>query len=93
MKAIWNNQVLADSDDIVVVENRQYFPADSVKMEFLKKNGNQYQCHWKGLADYYNVVVNGQVSQDAAWVYPEPTKPAERIRGRFAFWKDVQVIP
>lgn len=26
MKAIWNNTVIAESDDIVMVENNAYFP-------------------------------------------------------------------
>ncbi|MEQ9412927.1 MAG: DUF427 domain-containing protein, partial [Cyclobacteriaceae bacterium] len=29
MKAIWNGQVIAESDDTVVIEGNHYFPADS----------------------------------------------------------------
>ena len=36
MKAIWNNQVIAESNDTVVVENNHYFPKESVKAEYLK---------------------------------------------------------
>ncbi len=34
MKAVWNNVVIAESDDTVVVEGNHYFPYDSVKKEF-----------------------------------------------------------
>lgn len=91
MKAIWNNQVIAESDNTVVVEGNHYFPPDSVKMEFLKKSGNTYHCHWKGLADYYNVVIGEQTCADCAWIYPEPTQSARRIKGYVAFWRGVEI--
>jgi uncharacterized protein (DUF427 family) len=30
MKAIWNDQVIAESDNTIVIENTHYFPADSI---------------------------------------------------------------
>ena len=91
MKAIWNNKIIAESDKTVAVENNHYFPPESVKMEYLKKSGNKYTCHWKGICDYYDVVVDGKVNKDAAWVYPEPTEAAKKIKGYFAFWRGVEV--
>jgi len=93
MKANWENTILAESDKTVVVENNHYFPPDSVKMECLQKSGNTYQCHWKGKAEYYNVVVGGETNEDAAWSYPEPSDAAKNIKGHFAFWKGVEVTP
>jgi len=83
---------LAENDKTVVVENNHYFPPESVKTEYLKKSGNQYQCKWKGLADYYDVVVDGDVNKDAAWTYLDPTEPAKEIKGYFAFWRGVEVV-
>jgi len=91
MKAIWKDTVLAESDKIVVVENNHYFPSESVKMEYLQKSGNTYQCKWKGEADYYNVTVVGEINEDAAWVYSEPADAAKQIKGHFAFWKGVTI--
>lgn len=91
MKAFYKNTIIAESGKTVVVENNHYFPSDSVKMEYLQKSGNTYKCKWKGLADYYNVVVGGDTLQDAAWVYPEPSEAAKQIKGHFAFWKGVTV--
>ena len=65
MKATWKGAVIAQSDKTVEVENNHYFPADSVNMEYLKKNGNTYKCSWKGTADYYDVVVDGEKNEDA----------------------------
>lgn len=91
MKAIYKDKVIAESDKTVAVENNHYFPAESVKMEYLQKSGNTYLCKWKGVADYYNVTVNDETLEDAAWVYPEPTDTAKQIKGYFSFWKGVQV--
>ena len=32
MKAVWNDTVIAESDDTVVVEGNHYFPSSSIKM-------------------------------------------------------------
>jgi len=92
MKAIWNNQVIAESDNIIHVEGNSYFPVESVKKEFLMESETETVCHWKGRASYYNLKVDGEVNQDAAWYYSEPRPLADGIKGRVAFWKGVQVV-
>ncbi|GEM83439.1 DUF427 domain-containing protein [Meiothermus hypogaeus] len=93
MKAIWNGRVIAESNDTVVVEGNHYFPAESVKREFLRESSTHTTCPWKGVASYYSLEVDGQVNKDAAWYYPEPKEAAKQIRGRIAFWKGVRVEP
>ena len=93
MKAVWNGQPLADSDHTVVVEGNHYFPAESVRKELLRESSTHTTCAWKGIASYYDVVVDGRVNKDAAWYYPDPTPDAEAVRGRVAFWKGVRVEP
>jgi len=92
MKAIWNNQVIAESDDIINVEGNSYFPLESVKKEFLSKSESETFCHWKGTASYYDLKVEGATNNDAAWYYQEPKPLADGIKGRVAFWKGVQVV-
>jgi uncharacterized protein (DUF427 family) len=91
MKATWNNAVLADSDETVVVEGNHYFPPDSVNKDFLQKSSSHTTCPWKGEASYYNVVANGETNKDAAWYYPDPKEAAAEIKDRIAFWSDVKV--
>lgn len=91
MKAIWNNEVLANSSETVVVEGNHYFPITSLNMQFFKKSEKHTICSWKGTASYYDVEVNGQSNKDAAWYYPEPKSAANNIAGYVAFWKGVQV--
>jgi uncharacterized protein (DUF427 family) len=91
MKATWNNAVLAESDDTVVVEGNHYFPPDSINTEHFQLSSTHTTCPWKGIASYYNIVVNGEVNKDAAWYYPNPKEAAKNIEGRVAFWKGVKV--
>ncbi|WP_439473361.1 DUF427 domain-containing protein [Algoriphagus formosus] len=91
MKAIWNNQVIAESNDTVVVEGNHYFPFDSVKSDFIKPSETKSSCPWKGQASYYSLVVDGELNKDAAWYYPDPKPAASEIKGRVAFWKGVKV--
>ncbi|MPR32274.1 DUF427 domain-containing protein [Salmonirosea aquatica] len=91
MKATWNNQTIAESDDTIVVENNHYFPIESVKSEFLKESDTHSVCPWKGTASYYSLEVEGKANKDAAWYYPHPKEAAKNIAGYVAFWKGVEV--
>jgi len=90
-RATWNGVTLAESDDTVVVEGNHYFPPESIDRRFFKPSENSTVCPWKGEAAYYNIEVNGEVNQDAAWHYRDPKPAAARIKGRIAFWKGVTV--
>jgi uncharacterized protein (DUF427 family) len=91
MKAIWNNQILAESEDTVVVENNHYFPVSSVNTKFFSDSKNSSFCPWKGQASYYSIEVDGETNEDTAWFYAEPYEAASQIKDRVAFWKGVQV--
>jgi len=90
-KAIWQGQVIAESDDFELVEGNVYFPAGSVKTEFFEQSEHQSACHWKGTASYHHLVVNGDRNENAAWFYPEPKEAAANIKDHVAFWKGVTV--
>ncbi|NOX16839.1 MAG: DUF427 domain-containing protein [Chlorobi bacterium] len=92
MKAIWNGQVLAESDETIVVENNNYFPPESINKEFFTDSDMQSTCPWKGDARYYNIVVDGVANKDAAWYYPDPKERATQIKGYIAFWRGVKVM-
>ena len=92
MKAIWNNVVLADSNQTLEVEGNQYFPPSALNLEYFKKSEKNTICSWKGTASYYDLDVNGKMNKDAAWYYPEPKSAAGNIAGYIAFWKGVEVL-
>jgi uncharacterized protein (DUF427 family) len=92
MKAIWNNQIIAESDATIVIENNHYFPADSVSTHLLIPSATKTTCPWKGEACYHTVTIDGKELKDAAWYYPQPKEAAANIANYVAFWKGVKVV-
>jgi uncharacterized protein (DUF427 family) len=89
--AIWNNAVLAQSDEFESVEGNIYFPPGSLRREYFRPSENHTTCPWKGIASYYDIVVDGQSNENAAWYYPDPKPAANHIKGYVAFWRGVRV--
>ncbi|KIG18548.1 hypothetical protein DB30_00233 [Enhygromyxa salina] len=92
MRAIWNGETIAQSDDTVVVEGNHYFPRRSIVAAHFAESDTQTVCPWKGTARYLTVEVNGQRNVDAAWYYPAPKEAAKQIADRVAFWRGVEVV-
>lgn len=90
-QAIWNGTVIAESDSFETVEGNTYFPPQAIKPEYFRKSDATTVCGWKGTANYYDIVVDGQINQGAAWYYADPKPEAEKIAGYVAFWKGVEV--
>ena len=90
-KAIWNGEVLAESDVFETVEGNVYFPPGALEREHFQDSATHTECGWKGTASYFDVVAGGKVNKDAAWYYPEPKSAAANIKGHIAFWKGVTV--
>jgi uncharacterized protein (DUF427 family) len=93
MKAMWNDAVVAESDDTVVVEGNHYFPAAALDRRFVVNSNHRSTCSGKGEASYYSLLVEGDLNADAVWYYPSPKAGAEMVKDRVAFWKGVVVGP
>lgn len=93
MKAIWNETIIAESKDTIVVEGNHYFPPQTVNKEFLKDSLTHTHCPWKGQASYYTILADGKENKDAAWYYPNPKEAANQIKDYIAFWRGVKVEP
>ena len=92
MQAIWNDTIIAESDDTVVVEGNHYFPPNAINESYFEPSDHRTTCPWKGRASYYDVVVDGERNENAAWHYPEPKEKASHIKDHVAFWNGVRVV-
>ena len=90
-KASWNDVVLADSETTEVVEGNHYFPPDSLNWQYFAQTDRHTTCFWKGLANYYDIVVDGKRYENGAWTYPLTKKAAEGITGFVAFYSQVRI--
>ncbi len=91
VRAVWNGEVLAESDEVVVLEGNHYFPHESLREEFFRSSSHTSVCPWKGKASYLTVEVAGHRNEAAAWLYPNPSLPARKIKDRVAFWRGVKI--
>jgi len=92
-KATWNGAVIAQADaaKTQIVEGNVYFPPEAVNKAFFKDSQTHSVCPWKGIASYYDVVVDGTTNKDAAWYYPDTKDAAKHVKGYVSFWKGVTV--
>lgn len=91
-RAVWKGAVIAESDDVEVVDGYTYFPVDTVDRSRLRPSDHRSVCPWKGTASYYDIVVDGEVNGTAAWHYPEPSaRAAPMVGGRIGFWRGVKI--
>ena len=83
----FNGTLIAESDDIEMVEGNPYFPISSVRDDVLVESEHHTVCSWKGTASYWTIDVDGERAENAAWYYPEPKTGAEMVTDRVAFYK------
>lgn len=93
MKAVLNNEIIAQCDNPIELEGNYYFPPDSVVEDFLVMSSTRTTCPWKGEATYYDIIIDGKQIKDAAWSYHEPSADAYHIKDCFAFWRGVRITP
>lgn len=90
-KAYWNSEVVAASDDTIVVDGRHYFPREDVSEGCLRPSQTRSIAPGVGEARYFHVVVGRELNADAAWTFPEPDPGFESLKGRVAFWHGVEI--
>lgn len=92
MKAVWNGEIIAESDKTINIEGNHYFPPESVKKTFLVESDLHTTCPWKGVASYYHIEIGSKRNQNAAWYYPDTKPAADGIENYIAFWNGVEII-
>ena len=85
-KVTLNGKVIAESDQMITMEGNRYFSPDSVSTEFFTENDRRTMYHWKGVASYFDLGVDGQESGSAAWTDRTPSNEAERVKDYVAFY-------
>ncbi len=93
VRVLYQNHVIADSNEVVVLEEEglhpvQYFPREDVSMEYMSRTERQTHCPYKGDASYYTIMMDGAFAENALWSYEAPLAGMEAIRGRVAFYPD-----
>jgi uncharacterized protein (DUF427 family) len=92
LKIIFNKITLAETDRAYrVLETSHppvyYIPPEDIKMQYLQQTTSKGSfCEWKGVADYYSVIVRDRRANNAAWFYRQPTPNFAEIKDYVAFY-------
>lgn len=92
VRAVWDGEVIAESDDTVYLEGNHYFPPESLDRRFLAPSRLRTLCPWKGIAGYYSLESGGKRAASAAWTYRHPFPWIRKIRGHVAFGEAVEIV-
>ncbi|KAJ5501409.1 hypothetical protein LT330_001037 [Penicillium expansum] len=83
------NRIIAETDSWQIVENNIYFPRSAIIDDSILQDSDRSTfCPWKGHASYWNLKVDGQTLENAAWYYREPYDAAADIKDHVAFYSD-----
>jgi len=93
LRAVLGADVLADSDDVIEVDEdgnppRYYFPRDNVRMDRMSASDTRTYCPFKGEASYFTMeFLDGQMP-DAAWTLKQPYDEHADLKDRVAFYSE-----
>jgi uncharacterized protein (DUF427 family) len=91
IRVFFNGEQIANSVNAKRVLERghppvYYLPIEDVDRRALQPSAKRTWCEWKGEASYYDVTAGNQVSENAAWFYPNPTADFAAIANHVAFY-------
>lgn len=92
-RAEFNNHVIADSGDALVLREADYrpvvyFPRADVGMEYMGRTEHHTHCPYKGDASYFTLSMDGDILENGVWSYEHPFEAMEPIAGRIAFYPE-----
>lgn len=67
------------------IESGWYFPPESVDMTYLQITQRTYTCPYKGVCYWIDLDAPDMHAQNVAWVYQNPKRGYEAIKGYIAF--------
>ncbi|RMG82991.1 MAG: DUF427 domain-containing protein [Chloroflexi bacterium] len=67
---------------------RYYIPLPDVNTQYLVPTDLRTGCPYKGFANYWSIVVNGETYENYVWGYMNPFDGLDKIRGLLAFYNE-----
>lgn len=91
IKIVVEGEVIAESSNAKrVLETSHpptyYIPPADIRTDLFASTDGQSWCEWKGMANYFDVVIEERRVAKAAWAYALPTPAFEAIRNHLAFY-------
>ena len=86
--------IVDTTNALILYESRHvpvyYFPRDDVAMERLEATDHSTHCPFKGDANYFSIVVDGETAENAVWTYETPFDEIAELKDYVAlYWNRV----
>lgn len=83
-------EIIADSRDVIRVHEdehppRFYVSRSDVDMSKLEATDRSTECPFKGKGRYFNLRVDGETIENAAWTYEDTYEEHQALQDRIAF--------
>ncbi len=66
----------------------QYIPFEDVDASLLQATAHTTYCPYKGNANYFSLMIDGDTSENTVWQYISPYEAVAPIAGHVAFYAD-----
>lgn len=63
-----------------------YLPPEHINTDWLRLAAATSRCEWKGIAAYWDLMLDHHSVEHAAWSYPDPFPGFEAIQGYYSFY-------
>ena len=87
----WKKAHLGKSKDFIMLSGTKYYSKDDLNMEYFKENDHHTTSPDYGQANYYDIVVDGEVYKNGAWHYPECEVNSKDFSNYMAFGEEVKL--
>ena len=91
MKAIWDDVVVAESDDVVQIDEEYFFPLSALKPQYLRLSSDQAVLPTGRQASCFSLKRGNRTSRNAVWYFDHPNCAPRDIFGRVVFRNDVRI--
>jgi uncharacterized protein (DUF427 family) len=97
VRILFQGKLIAETRRAVILSETglpsvYYIPREDAKMQFFARSTHMTRCPYKGIANYFDLTVDGVRSVNAVWTYEDPIAAAKAITGHLAFYPDRVVM-
>lgn len=87
------DQVVVDSERAMLLREGRldpvlYFPREDVRMDLFAPGDRHSYCPYRGIPEYFDLVVGGRRLANVAWSYTEPHEDSAYVRDYVAFYRE-----
>lgn len=91
VRVLFNGRIVADTVRALTLREAsyrpvQYIPREDADMALFSRTAHVTHCPYKGDAAYFNLNVDGRVSENAVWTYEAPYPAMAEIKEYLAFY-------